>query len=42
MNTGHGPGFNYDEPVGPDGGLRAAMAICLIVGGICYVLQAIF
>lgn len=42
MNTGHGPGFNYDRPVGPEGGLRAAMAIMLIIGGIAYLLQGIF
>jgi hypothetical protein len=42
MNTGHGPGYRYDRPVGPDGGLRAAMAIFLILGGLCYLLQMIF
>ena len=42
MNTGHGPGYRYNHAVGPRGGLRAAMAIYLILGGLCYLLQMIF
>jgi hypothetical protein len=42
MNTGHGPGYRYDHRVGEPGGFRAAMAILLILGGVCYLLQGIF
>ena len=42
MNTGHGPGSNYDQPVAPKGSFRGAMMLFYGFGGIIYVLDAIF
>ena len=36
MNSGHGPGYRYDEPVGPPGGLLAGWILIAVIAAISW------